>query len=319
MKKSASLNTGMIRKVVKKLPAWSVIIARWLLADSPTAAAIDITNRCNLRCTHCYWWRQEHPQEMDDVQIISFMKSLRKKGFRAAILYGGEPALRPEVCIRAGTIFDTLLAFTNGTKGFPELENGQWVLSLEGTREVNDRIRGKGVFDTAVENLKKAKRPPIVHMTVSAMNSGCIEEFAYEMMSLPVKGVGFSFYTPNRSSSGPDLLIPLEQRNLIIRRLVRLRKRFGEKIAFTGAMARQFSTRGDFSKWNGFSACPVSSIVRCFRSDGSVKLCTYGDDADCARCGCAAVAAYRGAFKPFDYMTFRVILGLMIPEANVKD
>jgi ABC-type glycerol-3-phosphate transport system permease component len=40
-------------------------------------------------------------------------------------------------------------------------------------------------------------------------------------------------------------------------------------------------------------------------------MCTYGDRADCSRCGCAAVAAYRGAFFPFDFRTLLLIFGLM--------
>ena len=100
--------------------------------------------------------------------------------------------------------------------------------------------------------------------------------------------------------------------------LLNLRKRYGEKVGFTPAMARQLLTNGHFEKWNSYSACPVSQRVRCFKSDGQSKACTYGDNADCSRCGCAAVAAYRGAFKPFDYQTLRLILGLMVPEYRVR-
>ena len=77
----------------------------------------------------------------------------------------------------AGRIFDSTLAFTNGTNGFPELDNGQWVLSLEGPRQVNDRLRGEGVYDLALQNLQKAVKPPIVHMTLNLLNMDCMEEF----------------------------------------------------------------------------------------------------------------------------------------------
>ena len=250
--------------------------------------------------------------------MIAFMKRLWAKGLRAAILYGGEPTLRPEICRAAGRIFDTILAFTNGTNGFPELKNGQWILSLDGPRDVNDRIRGKGVYDLAVENVLRASRPPIVHMTVTRLNQDRIEDFAKEMAGLPVKGLGFSFYTPDRGSNDQGLFIPLAERDRLVTRIVSLRKKYGEKIGFTRAMARQFLSYGDFTMWNSLSTCPVGRIVRCFKSDGQPKACTYGDNADCSRCGCAAVAAYRGAFHPFDYMTLRVILGLMVPEYQVS-
>jgi MoaA/NifB/PqqE/SkfB family radical SAM enzyme len=250
--------------------------------------------------------------------MIAFLKDLRARGLRAAILYGGEPTLRPEMCRAASKIFDSTLAFTNGVNGFPELENGQWILSLDGPKDLNDMLRGEGVYQRAVENLKRASRPPIVHMTISRLNQNSLDDFVGEMMELPVKGIGFSFYTPEKMIDDSELFIPLGERNRLVMHLLDLRKRYGEKIGFTPAMARQLLTKGDFEKWNSYAACPVSQRVRCFKSNGEPKACTYGGNADCSRCGCAAVVAYRGAFKPFDYLTLRLILGLMVPEYRVR-
>jgi len=295
-----------------------IIFAQWLLTRRPTTVAIDITHKCNLKCLHCYWWKQEHPTELDDGQMMAFLKGLRANGLRAAILYGGEPTLRPEICRAAARIFDITLAFTNGVNGFPELENGQWILSLDGPETENDRIRGEGVYQQAVENLKSAVRPPIVHMTISKINQHSLERFVREMMALPIKGMGFSFVTPNLGVTDDNLFIPLTERNRLVMELLRLREKYGEKVGFTPAMARQLLTHGAFSEWNNLSTCPVSLRVRCFRSDGQPKSCTYGDRADCSRCGCAAVVVYRGAYKPFDYQTLRAILGLMTPAYQAR-
>ena len=299
-------------------PAKLIILAKWILTSHPTTVAIDITHRCNLKCVHCYWWKQDHPPELDDEQMMTFLKDLRARGLRAAILYGGEPTLRPEICRAASRNFDATLAFTNGVNGFPELENGQWILSLDGPKDLNDMLRGEGVYNRAVENLKRASHPPIVHMTISKLNQERLDDFVREMMELPIKGVGFSFYTPDKKIDDSELFISLGERNQLVMQILDLRKRYGEKIGFTPAMARQLLTKGGFEKWNSYSACPVSQRVRCFKSDGQSKACTYGDNADCSRCGCAAVVAYRGAFKPFDYQTLRLILGLMVPEYRVR-
>jgi len=299
-------------------PGKLMILAQWLLTRRPTSVAVDITHKCNLKCLHCYWWQQEHPPELGDAEMIAFLKKLRARGLRAAILYGGEPTLRPEICRAAARIFDATLAFTNGVNGFPELINGQWILSLDGPETENDRIRGEGVYQRAVANLKAASRPPIVHMTISKVNQDSLSQFAREMMRLPVKGIGFSFVTPNRGMKDEDLFIPLTQRNRVVMELLELRKKYGEKIGFTPAMAEQLLTHGAFNRWNSLSTCPVSRRVRCFRSDGGKKACTYGNRADCSRCGCAAVVAYRGAFNPLDYRTLKVILGLVTPEYEAR-
>jgi Fe-coproporphyrin III synthase len=289
-----------------------VILSKWLLTGQPTTAAIDVTHRCNLHCAHCYWWKQDHPRELDDVEMVGFMQSLRASGLRAAILYGGEPTLRPEICRAASEIFDATLAFTNGTNGFPELRNGQWILSLDGPREVNDAIRGEGIYRRVVRNLQDAGSPPIVHMTISRLNRDSIEHFVREMVQLPVKGIGFSFFTPDRED-GDDLCLSLEERDSAVEDLLRLRAAYGEKIGFTPAMAVQLKSNGRFREWNRYTSCPVSSRVECYRSNGTRKVCTYGNNADCSRCGCAAVTVFRGAFKPFDVKTVMLILGLVFP------
>lgn len=294
------------------------ILARWMLTKKPTSVAIDVTHKCNLRCRHCYWWKQTHPPELDDREMVAFLKRLRAGGLRAAILYGGEPTLRPHICRAAAGIFDATLAFTNGTNGFPELPNGQWILSLDGPEAENDAIRGEGVYRQAVENLERAVRPPIVHMTITRTNRHSLERFVKDMLPLPVKGIGFSFVTPNRGETDESQFIPLEERDHLVGKLLWLRQKYGEKIGFTPAMARQLRTHGDFSKWNSLATCPVSRRVRCFRSDGRPKACTYGDQADCTRCGCAAVVAYRAAFHPLDYQTLRLILGLVSPEFQAR-
>ncbi len=289
-----------------------VILSKWLFTNQPTTAAIDVTHRCNLHCSHCYWWKQGHPRELNDQEMIRHMRSLRASGLRAAILYGGEPTLRPDVCRAAGEIFDATLAFTNGTNGFPELPNGQWILSLDGPESVNDALRGKGVYEQAVQHVQHAASPPLVHMTISRLNRNCVEDFIKEMLALPIKGTGFSFFTPNVGEDDSPALT-LEERDSIVEELLRLRARYGDKVGFTRAMARQLKSNGAFREWNEYARCPVSRRVRCYQSDGTRKACTYGNDADCSRCGCAAVVAFRGAFNPVDLETIRLIFGLVFP------
>ncbi len=295
-----------------------IILGQWLLTRRPTSVAIDITHRCNLKCLHCYWWRQEHPEELNHADMIALLRNLRARGLRAAILYGGEPTLRPDICRAAAKIFDATLAFTNGVNGFPALENGQWILSLDGPEKENDRIRGEGVYRKAVHHLKTASRPPIVHMTINRLNRHSLARFTEEMLSLPVKGLGFSFVTPDKGAVDETLFIPLKERDNVIRELLFLRRKYGERVGFTPSMGRQLLTTGAFTQWNRPDACPVTRRVRCYRSNGEPKACTYGNRADCSRCGCAAVAAYRGAFHPLDHRTLRVLAGLLSPDRRAR-
>ncbi|MFW6194503.1 MAG: radical SAM protein [Halobacteriota archaeon] len=59
----------------------------------------DITNRCNLKCKHCYWWKNYDGggelsiEEFEEVIEENFVKN----NIVQVALTGGEPLLRPEV------------------------------------------------------------------------------------------------------------------------------------------------------------------------------------------------------------------------------
>jgi len=302
-----SFNTAMLNlKLQKRIK----IFYTWAFTDTKTTAAIDITNRCNLKCSHCYWWKEERPEELNDEEMIAFMKKLRRSGVQAVILYGGEPLMRPNICEAATRIFNFTHIFTNGTLGFLPLDV-QWLLSLDGTREVHDRIRGEGVYDTVMENLSQPRRKPIVHITITQQNRHNIEAFLEEMSSKPIRGVGFSFHTPHKGKDESDIFIPLDERDQIVDELLRLRKKYWRIMGFTKAMAHQLKQGGEFSKWNNLKTCSVAEVVTCYNSDGTVKPCTYGKEADCSRCGCASVVAYRAAIKRFDPQSLFIVNSLV--------
>ncbi len=288
------------------------VFYQWVFTDIKTTVAIDITNRCNLKCTHCYWWKEEQPAELSNEAVIGLMNEQRRSGKRLAILYGGEPMLRPDICMEAGRIFDYTIVFTNGTQGFPDI-NARWLLSLDGTREVHDSIRGKGVYDTVMENLKKnTSREPIVHITITRQNEHNINEFVDEMSTKRIGGIGFSFYTPHMNMDESDLFIPVEDRGRIMDDILLLRKKHGKLVGFTKAMAHQFSHDGAFTEWNSLKNCAVKEVCTCFNADGTTKPCIYGKDADCSRCGCTAVAVYRAAVKQHDIRSILTASSLMV-------
>ncbi len=285
------------------------LVSRWI-RNQKTTAAIDVTSYCNLKCTHCYWWKEEHPPELNDEEMIAFMKGLRRQGLTAAFLYGGEPLLRPDMCKAACEIFDFTLIFTNGTQGFPNLKC-QWVLSLDGPQEIHDQIRGEGVYQRVMQNLGQATRPPIVHMTISQANKNSIADFLKEMEQEEIKskilGLAFSFYTPNKGLKEEELFIPLDERDELVDKLLEYRREYGSTMGFTPKMAKHFKQSGSFFEWNSLEKCPVGKVCVCYRSDGTRKPCTYGVDADCSRCGCASIAIYRAAVKDWDFETITIL------------
>ena len=77
-------------------------------------------------------------------------------------------------------------------------------------------------------------------------------------------------------------------------------------------MAYQFKESGGFTDWNSLQKCSVKEVCTCYKSDGTTKPCTYGENADCSRCGCSAVAIYRAAFKQYDLPSIFTISSFMV-------
>ena len=155
-----------------------------------------ITNRCNLRCAHCYqetYQGEEH--ELEDLlpildQYQQLLSSWRKSGARDGVkghvtVTGGEPFVRRdfigllhEFALRRGEFSFGIL--TNGTlinedtvACLAELRPRFIQVSMEGGREVHDKIRGPGNYDdvvVAIRRLLRAKLPTIISFTAHREN-----------------------------------------------------------------------------------------------------------------------------------------------------
>ena len=132
-----------------------------------------ITDRCNLRCPHCYQevYNSKSELSLSDLrkiadQITNALKKWKKKGRIA--LTGGEPFLKSEIfplmeyleqdesVWRIGVLTNGILInddIVNRLKEFTKLYYIQ--ISLDGTtQETNDFIRGKGSFKKAINSFR---------------------------------------------------------------------------------------------------------------------------------------------------------------------
>ncbi|PKH23545.1 radical SAM protein [Enterobacterales bacterium CwR94] len=137
---------------------------------------IKMTNTCNLRCTHCFQWREGGFHHDQDPTAIPFDKCQHLFDFVARnkpdiILNGGEATLHRDF----GKFVDTFAEMgcfihicTNGLsirKHYAVFERWHnqlaFLISLDGTGDTHDNIRGKGTWRktlAAIELLVEGKR-----------------------------------------------------------------------------------------------------------------------------------------------------------------
>lgn len=136
-----------------------------------TGFHLEITNACNMSCEHCYVSSGKRlPDELKLEQFKAAIDMLEPFSGKRIAISGGEPVASRD-CLAiveycAMTCGHDVDLYTNG-KRFPKriaeriveinrmgLGTVRLQLSLEGaTAEVNDRVRGKGSFDHAMETL----------------------------------------------------------------------------------------------------------------------------------------------------------------------
>jgi len=186
-----------------------------------------LTERCNLRCRHCYQQRRK-PKEMTVGELKQEIDGATEM-FRAweeeydisltpSIHFtGGEPFLYKgiwNVIAHARQSRYRVAILTNGCLITKEdagkasaLAIADVQISLEGPPEIHDGIRGVGSFAAAIEGARlliDAGNCVSANMTLSRLNINSVEETAEIAKKAGFSGIGFSRLVP--CGSGENLL-----------------------------------------------------------------------------------------------------------------
>jgi radical SAM protein with 4Fe4S-binding SPASM domain len=142
----------------------------------PKIATFDLTDTCNLRCTHCYADATfANSTSMNWDALRPLLGGLQAGGLDIVQLTGGEPFLHPqfeEILEFGCTHFSSVYVLTNGTLITPSFverfaeHSGKirFGISLDGsTAEKHERIRGTpGCFDSTLVGVKRLRRAGLV-------------------------------------------------------------------------------------------------------------------------------------------------------------
>ncbi len=271
------------------------------------AGLVNVTNVCNLSCTHCFVFRADNPNRpkdrMDDATMLHQLEILRDRHhIRSMLFMGGEPMIRRDLVLKAMGLFESASIVTNGTYGIPSVPGHLVTVSLDGPEDLSDAIRGKGVF----QKVKKAvfERDPddgtivILQMTVTRQNAPGIEEFVETVRDWPVSGVAFTFYVPRKNEESELAWSDLRERDDVVRRVIAVKRKYPAVVkSNVGALELMLSDRSlAFTGENG-EPCGLRQMLPLYMGEGGNferTFCCYGNDVDCTRCG--AYGVFNGAW-----------------------
>lgn len=262
-------------------------------------AIVNVTNRCNLECTHCFVFRDGNPNEVparvadeaSDQEILETLAVLRDRhGIRSMLWMGGEPLLRRALITRGISLFERNTITTNGT--VPLVDFGRdvlYVVSLDGPEDLNDAIRGAGVYRRVMRTLARIPdgfgSPVQVQCVVSRRNQHRLEELVRAVAATRAGWMTFSFYVPRARDRGPDAWATNDERAAAVGEVLRL------KAAYPGMVrnsARSLELMLPPHAKRVTDAClPRRMLLPLYlEGDGfTTPFCCYGNDVDCSRCG----------------------------------
>jgi MoaA/NifB/PqqE/SkfB family radical SAM enzyme len=259
---------------------------------------INITNRCTLKCKHCFVFREGNPNipskknEMPaDIMIEEIKKYKQKYGIYSMVWMGGEPLLRKDVLELGVKLFPRNVITTNGTLPLINLgSKTKWVISLDGPEEINDEIRGRGCFKRAIKNLQNLPDDFAGDLqsqcVVTKKNEESLEELiTFLIKESPIRGLTFTFYVPRKNDISEFSWGSLKERDYAVKNAFAMKKKYPTFILNNELAFELLLSQNALSITN---KCPLKKFMLpiYLGTEGfEIPFCCYGNDVNCDLCG----------------------------------
>ena len=309
-----------ITDIIKDAPTIFSILSKYMsikfFKSKPFIyGSADIINVCNLHCSHCYWWKTRR-NELDELspgdwkEIIK--QTFKKHHVYVVTLVGGEPMMRKDIIkVFCDEMPRRICVVTNGTYPLVRFDKlyFYWV-SLDGTEQVHDSIRGKGAYSKTKKNIldyisgpdrngKPAWKDIWITMTINSLNYTTIEDLIDEWKDT-INKIGFQFHTP--FADNDPLWLPFgDTRTDIINNIQRLRTKYPDFIMNTEKQLELMK-----GNWGGIKTtpvdCPSWAILSLDHKGMSKQPCCIGSSDSkamkpiCEKCGlgCYSILVAQG-------------------------
>ncbi len=148
---------------------------------APHQVSFDITNKCNLRCLHCFNSSGENDvvkNELSDQEVLSFIETLVPMKLYNVCFCGGETLVRKDLlceCIKklkpsgahCSMVTNGILATDETIKELEQCGLDAIQFSLDGMRVAHDRLRNKkGVYDSVMHAINYVIDCTQLHLSI---------------------------------------------------------------------------------------------------------------------------------------------------------
>jgi MoaA/NifB/PqqE/SkfB family radical SAM enzyme len=164
-------------------------------------------------------------------------------------------------------------------------------VSLDGTKETHNKIRGAKIFDKIIQNIQENN--PVVTSTIMTLNYREIEDIVKIAHDNGASGFVFLLYT---SYPNDPLLLKGNVLKKTNKSILKVMNEYGNFIFFSKKMLEVYLSK-EFVPHCIFKTGQIKS----FYPDGRQKFCVMGNSPLlCENCGCVVPIAAYALFKKFD-------------------
>jgi MoaA/NifB/PqqE/SkfB family radical SAM enzyme len=205
--------------------------------NAPTTILMSPTMRCNLACEGCYAAHYSPDRDLDRDLLQSIVDQGNDMGVYLFTLLGGEPFIYDELLEFARANQDSYFqVFTNGTlldddtvSELARIGNVAPMLSLEGTPEMTDHRRGRGVHEHVMSVMDRLGDAGVLFgysVTVARNNWRALvsDEFVDPLVAKGARLSWHFLYMPVGRDPSTEMMLSAEERNEFREGILRIRE-----------------------------------------------------------------------------------------------
>ncbi len=235
--KTLKMEKNIFKRILKESPALRRLVLSYMegisihglrvpqVPSGPLITLWSITHRCNLNCAHCYVPQNNGMKELNYSEVCKVIDQLHEAKNFVIGFSGGEALLREDIydIIHYASKKEMSIALaTNGTlitkdvaRNLKESGLGYAQISIDGLKEVHDQIRGRGMFNKAIQGIKNAIEAGLyvsMDVVITRLNVHQIDNLIELAKDLGVSKFEILDFVPSEKAAGVSeiALNPLE-------------------------------------------------------------------------------------------------------------